>query len=196
MLDSNLILIGPIATGKTTVAELLGAALGIPVIELDELRWNYYPEIGYSQDKAREIHQAGGMPAVIAYWKPFEIYSVERLLQDHPAGHILSFGAGQSVYEDPAFFERAQKAVAPHAVVLLLPSPNATDSIRILSERFRAHVNDMNEEGYAMIDDLNRHFIEHPSNSRLATLTVYTEGKTPAETCGEIIESLHLRNEE
>ncbi len=122
MLDRNLILIGPGGAGKSTLAKLLGAALNVPSLDLDNLRKQYYPEIGYDHDLAEQKRHEGGMKALAAYWKPFEIYSVERMLQDYPVGHVIAFGAGQSVYEDEAFFRRAQTALAPHPVILLLPS--------------------------------------------------------------------------
>jgi len=36
----------------------------------------------------------------------------------------------------------------------------------------------------------NEYFVKHPSNYELAKFTVYTKGKTPDETCDEIIRML------
>jgi hypothetical protein len=38
--------------------------------------------------------------------------------------------------------------------------------------------------------DLNEHFVKHPSNQRLAKMTIYTQGKSPEETCDEILEKI------
>ncbi len=62
--------------------------------------------------------------------------------------------------------------------LLLLPSPDPEQSVRILTERGEKRVH------------LNRHFIAHHSNYDLATHTVYTEGQTPAGTCHEILARL------
>ena len=35
---------------------------------------------------------------------------------------------------------------------------------------------------------MNEYFVRHPSNYRLAKLTVYTEGRSPEETRDEILE--------
>ncbi len=89
-------------------------------------------------------------------------------------------GAGYSVYEDDTLFERARQALAPYTnVVLLLPSPDVEESMNMLDER----------TGYAPDTgfNINHHFATHHSNHDLATLTVYTQGGTPDETCDEIL---------
>jgi hypothetical protein len=188
MLDTNLILIGPLAAGKSSTGKLLGDALGVPVLELDELRWRYYAEIGYDPERAEQLRRNGGIKARSVYWKPFEIYCVERILQDYPAGHVLSFGAGNSVYEDPVHLERAQKALAPYPyVILLLPSADLDLSMRVLTERFQALVPDCADEDLRQVIEINRHFVESPANARLATHTFYTISQLPTETCSEIL---------
>jgi hypothetical protein len=194
MLDTNLILIGPLAAGKTTVGKLLGESLSVHTLELDDLRWGYYAEMGYNPERAEQLRRDGGIKARGAYWKQFEIYSVERIVQDYPVGHVLSFGAGNSVYDDPSHFARAQKALASYPyVILLLPSADVNESMRVLLERFQALVPDCADEDLKQVAEINRYFIEHPANARLATYTIYTAGKSPAEICDEILKALDLR---
>ncbi len=38
-----------------------------------------------------------------------------------------------------------------------------------------------------MYYDFIAHWVEDPGNAKLATLTVFTEGRTPEETCNEIL---------
>lgn len=190
-MDTNIILIGPLATGKTTVGKLLSETLNIPALELDDLRWTYFAEIGYDPDHAEQLRREGGIKARGAYWKPFEIHSVERILQDYPSGHVLSFGAGNTAYDDPAHLERLRRAFAPYPyVILLLPSPNVDDSLRILMERFRALVPDCAEDDLKQVTELNRYFLEHPANAQLAKHTIYTAGKSAAETCTTILAAI------
>ncbi len=114
------------------------------------------------------------------------------MFQDYPAGYVISFGAGQSVYDDPAFAERARQALAPYPVVLLLPSPDVDESVKLLSANIHQSEPELPEAFFPMIETMNRGFLEHPANARLATLTIYTKGKLPDETCDEIIAALRL----
>jgi shikimate kinase len=176
---TEIILIGPVGSGKSTQGKLLAEKLGIPQCPMDQKRWAYYKEIGYDEELARQLGEKEGFEGVYRYWKAFEIYAVERLLAEHQ-DCVIDFGAGHSVYEDDSLFARARQALAPFAnIVLLLPSPDLDESVRILRERTGGGGGD----GL----DFDEHFTKHHSNHDLATIVVYTEGKTPEETRDEIL---------
>ncbi|MEL6128529.1 MAG: shikimate kinase [Cyanobacteria bacterium J06628_4] len=178
-MPSDIILIGPQTVGKSTVGRLLAERLGLPQYSMDEQRWAYYKEIGYDEALAKKKRETEGAWGIIQYWKPFEAHAVERLLSDR-RNCVIDFGAGHSVYDDPLLFQRVQRALAPYPnVVLLLPSPDVEESIRILNERNQ----DLPED----IRSTNEHFLKHPSNYELAKFTVYTKAKTPQETCREVL---------
>ena len=175
----NVVLIGPIAAGKSTLGSLLSAALGLPQCSMDDVRFRYYGEIGYDESLATRLYQTEGFWGLYRYWKPFEAHAVERVLADHPSS-VIDFGAGHSVYEDDALFVRAKRALAPcRHVVLVLPSPDLNTSLAVLRRR-RPSLD-------AIDPDINEHFIRHPSNYELATFTMYTEDRLPEETCAEIV---------
>ncbi len=179
-MPSDIVLIGPIGAGKSTQGKLLAEQLALPQCSMDDLRWDYYNEIGYDKALAQQKRDAGGMGAVIQYWKPFEAYAVERLLSEY-RDCVIDFGAGHSVYEDEALFRRVQQALAPYAnVVLLLPSPGIEESRQILSQRNRDRPSD--------IQLINEYFLQHPANAQLAKHTVYTHRKTPEATCADILQ--------
>jgi adenylate kinase len=191
--DRNIILIGPSGAGKSTVSQLLGAQLNRPVLELDDLRWDYYAEMGYDRNEAQRIRQAGGMKALAAHWKPFDIHGVERVLADFPGGHVIAFGAGHSVYEDKSRLARVRFALSPHAVVLLLPSPDIDEAARIMEQRI------VEKESEAVhfvssVTEMNRYFLAHPANTLLADVTIYTQDQTPEETCDEIVAYWQAKN--
>ena len=178
-MHSEIILIGPIGAGKSTIGKLLSEKLQIPQIEMDELRSKYYKEIGYDARLAESKSETEGFWGLYQYWKPFEAYAVERLLSEHN-NCVIDFAAGHSVYEDDALFERVRKILSGHKnVILILPSPDLEESINILNER----VEFLRE----MKPNINEHFIKHHSNYNLAKYTVYTKGKTAAETCEDIL---------
>ena len=146
---------------------------------MDEHRWNYYKELGYDETLAAQKRETEGAWGIMRYWKPFEAYAVERLLSDY-TNCVIDFGAGHSVYDDPLLFQKVQRALSLYPnVVLLLPSADLEVSIRILNER--------NQHLPEDIRSTNEYFVRHSSNYSLARFTVYTEAKTPQQTCQEIL---------
>lgn len=186
-MSPSIILIGPSGAGKTTVAPLLALRLGWAAIELDTLRWTYYAEVGYDPQLAEQIRQQGGMIALARHWRPFDLYGLERVLRDYPVDHVISLGAGHSVFDDPEQFDRAQQVLAPFPyVILLLPTPDIEESAQILRDRLAAKEPDLHEGFLEVITMINREFMQHPSNRRLATHLVYTHGRTPQAVCDAI----------
>jgi hypothetical protein len=61
---------------------------------------------------------------------------------------------------------------------LLLPSPNLDEAIAILRARTPFKVGDV---------PFTRYLVTHPAFRSLATQVVYTEGKTPAAICEELL---------
>ena len=178
----DIILIGPVRVGKTTIRKLLSEKLQLAQVSLDELRWEYYQEIGYDPALAQKIRKTGGFVALVFYWKLFDAYAVERVLADH-RDCVIDFGAGHSVYESTELYERVKRALAPYPnVVLLLPTPDIEESVRILNERTR----DL-PGAFGQGFNWHEYFLEQGSNYKLAKFIVYTEGKTTEETCDEII---------
>jgi len=187
---TEIVMIGPWGAGKSTLARLIAAKLGLPHAPLDPVSWDYYQEVGFEWDRANQIREAEGALAFCRYLWPFLPHAIERHLAQHREC-VFDFGAGHTVsapWEDEAAFDRVQQALAPfRKVVLVLPSPDLDRSAAVLRERSAEEwwLKEIRERhGF----DMNEHFVRHPSNCRLAKLTVYTEGKSPEETRDEILE--------
>jgi shikimate kinase len=180
----EIILIGPMGAGKSTVGRIITKRLGLPRVPMDDLRFAYYEEIGYDRAYAEELRRANGFDAVIKYWKPFELHAVQRLLSDYQ-NCVIDFGAGHSVQEDDAMFARLQATMAPFAnVVLLQPDPDVETSLQILTSR---------EDEYKEFEELNRHFLEHPANRALAKHVVYNGAMTAEQTADEVLATSPMR---
>jgi hypothetical protein len=175
----EIILIGPIGSGKSTIAALLSKRLGLPRRSMDEVRWKYYDEIGYDRDLARQKRTEEGLWGLYRYWKSFDAYAVKRLLESF-RDCVFDLGGAHSVYEDDSLFERVREFLAPYAhIILLLPSPDLDESVQILNSRDNSIPIEQRE--------INEHFVRHHSNYDLAKHVVYTKGKTPEETCDDIL---------
>src|SRR5579872_1011061 len=124
-----IILIGPMNVGKSTIARLLAARLGLLRRALDKSRWTYFHEIGFDEEHARRLAETESVEAALQYCKPFEVHAVERHLSAS-RDCIVDFGAGYSVQDDPALRERIRRVLAPYPhVVLLLPCANEDEAI-------------------------------------------------------------------
>jgi shikimate kinase len=187
--NRTIILIGPMMVGKSTIGRLLSERLGLEQKVLDDLRWDYFNEIGYDEKETRRIVEQEGMTGLLAYWKPFEVHAVERVLAEH-SNCVIDFGAGYTVQEDEGLFGRVEKALAPYEHVFLLrPSPDDDESVQVLNERMATLLREVGqpEERIPAVLAANENFVKHPANGRLAKQVVYTEGMTPEETFEEII---------
>jgi hypothetical protein len=179
--ETPIILIGPPAAGKSTVSGLLAARLCLPHHGLDGIELAFPPETGYDPARAAAAYEAGGMRAHLRYHQPFLAAILDDLVRERRDG-IVDFGAGHSIFEEPADLARVERALAPYPnIFLLLPSPDLDESVRILRERPRSTINGI---------DANRYLIEHPAFEALATRVVYTDGHTPEETAATIARSL------
>lgn len=187
-MNTTIILIGPLGAGKSTIGRLLAEKLSWPHCTVDDVRREYYAAVGYDEVHASEIARSDqGLQGVIRYSKPFECQMVQRILAEHQG--IIDFGASNSVYDDPELMAQVEHVLAPYPnVVLLLPSANVEESAAILKERLIRFLNEAGKTFTGELFELNRYFIEHPANYRLAKLIIYTKDKTPDAICDEILQ--------
>tara|TARA_R110002072_G_scaffold64203_2_gene159281 strand:+ start:128913 stop:129467 length:555 start_codon:yes stop_codon:yes gene_type:complete len=175
-----IILIGPMATGKSTIAAELSNLLDIPRAPMDRIRWYYYFKNGFSLEKQDEIDN---FTDVMAYWKPYEVIAVQQIVREFNE-YIIDFGAGHSWFTDKEQLRTVSSALndLPN-IFLLLPSEDNEESLRICNERLaeRKGTELDKEEIKANFD-----FINDESNYRLAKHIIYTKDKTVESTADEI----------
>jgi shikimate kinase len=106
----RVVLVGPPATGKTTLGALLAARLQRPFIDVDAVGERYYAETGWSIAKLRERITAVGRLAAEIEWEPARAHAVARVIADHPDA-VIALGAGHTSYTDPELRRRVRAAL-------------------------------------------------------------------------------------
>lgn len=180
------VLIGPPATGKSTVAPLVASPLRSPWVDLDEIASPYYAEAGWSPAMLSYLPSELGWERFHASCEPALIHAVERCIQEHP-GAVVALGAGHTHPTDPSLRPRVAQALKGAFVVLLRPTPDTNRSVQILRERCRrAKWTDWQIDG---IDWIHR-WCTDQQDEQLADATVYTEGQSPEQVATEIVTRL------
>jgi hypothetical protein len=189
--DASIVLIGPSASGKSSVGRILAESLGWACVDLDDLRPTYYPEFGIDPDAERLALEQRGLQGILSYWKPFELRSVERVMREHPLRKVIAFGGGQSDYRDEADIEWAATflSLASH-VILLLPDASPERAVDILLERISR---DPDVPADVEIESFLNDFrpiveaqVRSVSNRRLATDVLITGEDEPDEIAGRV----------
>jgi adenylate kinase family enzyme len=177
------VLIGPVNAGKSTIAALLAERLSVSPVSLDDLCWGYFEQAGYDRELARQHFEHGGQVGALGYMIHFYPPAVQRIVSEHPQ-KVIELGAGHTVYDDPEQLGHVRRALSSCSnIVLLLPSPDPDEALRILNAR--------ESNPHPEILAMNERFVRNPSNRELATITVYTKDRTPAQTCAELLAHLH-----
>ena len=172
ILENSIILIGPMGSGKSTIANLLCKKCNMPHVSLDNRE-----QLSSLYEQRQNFDS----------FKEFEFFLTGTVLTNLTEPVIIDFGAGHSIYEDAAMFLEMQSLMSRFDnVILLMPSEDKEESIAILNERKGV------ESGSGQDFD-NRHFVNMPCNYELATLTIYTKDKTPDQISNEIISQINQK---
>jgi shikimate kinase len=175
-----IILIGPMGSGKSTIARLLEERTGLSNVPIDYIRWYYYFQHGFKlsiQEQFQDFEDKAN------YWKQYDLIAIEKALLDFPKA-IIDFGAGHSYYPEDNQLQQVREILEKFPnVFLLLPSADIDESYSILSERIKKKYPQL-EDG---VVEYNRKFLEHPSNRMLSKHIIYSKNKSPEDNVEEII---------
>jgi hypothetical protein len=180
----RMVLVGPAATGKSTLGELVAARLQRPFLDLDAVAGPYYTEAGWSIARLIERITAVGRLAAEIEWEPARAHAVARVIDDHP-DTVIALGVGHTSYTDPELRGRVRTVLerCPD-VVHILPSPDRDQSLSVLRERCIA-----SKGGPWIVDghDFLAAWLDDPTPGQVATRTVYTLGQTPDQTVERLL---------
>ena len=182
----QVLLIGPVCAGKSTLLPLVADGLGTSGIDLDDVAETYYDEVGYGRTRLDEVGAELGDLGAYRWWQRGHPHAVRRVLEDHPRA-VIALGAGHTVFLDPDLQQEVGELLRPHRVVLLLPSVDLEESVRIVRQRAL----DTRGMSWIMNDhDVIGEWVNGPQNAELADLTVFADGRGPAEVAAEVLERL------
>lgn len=174
--QNSILLIGPMGTGKSTIARMISTNLNMPQISLD------------NRDQLRQFYSN---KQSFNHFKDFEFYLTGSVLTSLREPCVIDFGAGHSVYENPIMFHEMSKLISKFAnVVYMIPSENKEESMEILNNRVLQRNKNLTSQ---TLND-NRHFISAPCNEQLATIIQYTKDKTPEQISNEILDKVKMNN--
>jgi shikimate kinase len=185
MIRDEIILLGPMGAGKSTISNLLGHELNKKVVQMDDLRAVYYPKQGLTKKWLNNIERNLGFLELYYRCKEYELVMVEEALKDHQ-GCIFDFGAGHASFYNEKHIKKINKLLCNFPnTFLLLPSPDFLTSM--------LHLNRMSHE--ELDNDrlqVNKLILLDKNLQNLASHTIYTADSTPEVTTLQILELLKL----
>lgn len=180
----EIVVIGPVGVGKTTVSKSLAERLNVPKVSMDDVLFDYFREVGFDENHWKDIATKLGKPAAYRYLKVFGSYGVKRILQDNK-DCVFDFGGGGVMGEFPDEFAAMKAALADFEnVVFLIPTKDKAESLQYLYQRLK-----MNPAGWTILE----HLVFHPTHELLAKHVVYVKDKTPEQVCEEILRVVSTR---
>jgi shikimate kinase len=180
---SQVLLIGPVCAGKTSVLPFVATGLGTSGVDLDEVAETYYEEVGFGRSRLQEVGAQLGDLGAFRWWQGGHPHAVRRVLEDHRSA-VIALGAGHTVFADPALQAEVRELLRPHTVVLLLPSPDLEESVRVVRQRaLDARGMSWIMDGHDVIDE----WIKGPQNAQLADVTVFARDRSPAKIADEVL---------
>src|SRR5262245_11047835 len=109
---TDIVLIGPMQAGKSTLGKLLAEKLVLPQTSLDAVGWKYYTEAGLDPAWARFLSETEGELSVYRYFEQFLLPALERHLRESRKW-VIDLGAGNSGYWEGGDLAREPERLAP-----------------------------------------------------------------------------------
>ena len=99
MFKLPIVLIGPMTSGKSTIAEKLAKKLNLPDYPLDYMRGYYYLKARIDLAHENKLRDSGDFKTLVDYWKPYEVDCVEKAIEEFQEIYRNTFGKELSFAE-------------------------------------------------------------------------------------------------
>ncbi|MGV6862391.1 MAG: hypothetical protein ACWA41_11505 [Putridiphycobacter sp.] len=192
----NIILLGPLATGKSSIATKISELTGLHNHPIDKLKWYYRHKNGYDLCKSTHILKTEGFESLLLYARQFfGLKDLKSILFTFKG--IIDLGASDSYYVSDLRRDDFEKLMGKfNNVFLILPSADPEESIQILNDRLQARYenNTLKKPVIESYLKMNAAFIKCETSKKVAKYVIYTKGKTVEECAREIVGLLKYRN--
>ena len=193
--NKSIVLIGPVAAGKSTISEIIQRQkneLGLVHMPLDKTSEFYLNYYGYDFSKGRNLMKSGSYQEYLNYRQLFNFQYIKSLIDNIDRPYLLEFGGSDTITSTNEDSEELKSMLREFKnVVLLLPSKDKKYSEQILERRV-THLVD--ESMGKFLKFVNRQLLQDGFYEEVVTSTVYTESKTPEEVAYEILELVKNKN--
>jgi hypothetical protein len=198
MINNNIILIGPLATGKSTIAAKLSEITGLLNFPIDKLKWYYRFKNGYNLQTSTDILVNKGFEELIVYVEAFFGTNELKSILNEFEG-IIDLGATDS-YCDNLQRMRELKSFFhdfPN-IFLIMPSKNKKKSKEILDQRLykRYEKDPLKAPVMGSYMKMNEKFINSNYNRQIAKHVIYTADKSIETIAQEILKKSQFDNYE
>ena len=183
-----LVLIGPMAAGKTTLARALSVRLGLPYAPLD---WVAFSPMVLDGFDVRVYEEAETWADKHALRLPHLLPAVRAVLRDF-GEYILDFGAGHAHFDEEEEREELAALLAPLPnVIRVLPAADPDAAVRICVERDQERWRRAGYDWDASRAEWHDRYVRSACFRQVAKRTVITGGRSVADCVEEIVAGLH-----
>lgn len=194
--QSNIILIGPMASGKTAIGNEISYITGYKYTPIDKLKWYYRFQNGYDLVKSQAILRSQGFEALLEYAKPyFTSKDLKELLNQFTG--IIELGATDTHSNDLSTIKTINEVLTPYPnIFLILPYDDEELSKSELRKRLieRYKTDSLKKPILSTYIKKNEEFLVSPQNALVAKHIIYCNDRTVHQIAETIISKSELGN--
>lgn len=189
MKTNSIIMMGPLAVGKSTIALAISERINWKNYPVDRLKWFYRLKNGYDLALGTSILKENGFDALISYasqyFGPKELKTI--FSQFHG---VIDLGATDTYCNDLQRYQDLKELFNPMKnSFLILPSPIREENEEILTKRLltRYESHPFKETVLQSYIEKNNEFIKNATKYKFEKNKIYTKDRTVEDICDEVL---------
>lgn len=187
----EIVLIGPMKVGKSTIAEYLSVKLKKPHIRVDSLREHYFIKLGLTKEIYKAKQQKLSEHDFYNFCRQYELPMINQILNDYQEC-IFDFGGGFFAREIKSEIVEVKNTLSEFTnSFMILPSADLASSMFVLNRRqldYKGRKTPFTLDELKMNSDIIKFHLQHD----LTNHNIFNENKTVEETCDLIMAKLSI----